>query len=327
MPVTPNAQESLSGGSGVTRVNLVKRILLDRLDDNPWTELAQSALANAATVENLTLLPGVKTRYRKGGWIDYVGDGTFETLLIEEIINDTTLKLRHGHRGSTAAAHSTSAEIRYRGRVNPLTVSNNIDESMEDLWPDVFDIRHVDWTIPDPVDFWYVLPTDAEGVAELYYRSKVSGSNPVRLVGVENLGGPWFMDSGFLTGSNKKAVQAESVPGATATNDSRLHAIYQAKLTLAGLTTFQQTLITYDVASRLMSMAFASESKPERRSGLEGAPDAGNALRFFTAQAEAARKREAKRLAEFLPRKHRRQYRGMRHYSERGGEPIHPVRT
>lgn len=320
MPVLPGATESLSGGAGVTRVALVTRIMRDRFDDNPNTYRAISALDGAGVTDELTVLPDANELFDIGGTIDFVADGTFESCLIEGIINSTTLKLRRAHRGSTIAAHAADAVFRYEGRVDPLAVSNGIDEAIDNLWPDVFDVRHVAWTVPDPTDFWWVLPDDAEGVHELYQRTTGTTTD---LAPIDNWGGPWFLDSGFLGGADTKAVQARNV--ATNAPDDKLHAVYQAKVALTTLTAFQITLLTYEVAASVMASQYASESKPERRSGQEGAPDARGSFQFFAVQAESARKREAKRLAEFLPRKHRRQYRGMRHFSE-VTIPLHPVR-
>lgn len=321
MPVAPGVTESLTGGSGITTVAFVERVLRDRFEDTPYTERAVSALDGAGATDELTVKPGALKRFQVGGWLDFMKDGTFETLLIEEIKNDTTLVLRRAHRGSTIAAHAIDAEFRYMARIDPNTIVNEITESIDRFWPDIFEVRHVPWTVPTPVDLWWTLPADAERVLQLYQQR--TGA----IVDLASIGysGIHEVDSIFI--STKKALKARNGISTTSP-DGKLHGIYVARCDIARLTTQQITLLTYEVAMASLTGEFTGESKPERRSGLEGAPDSGSAMRMWALHAEEIRKREALRLADYLPRKRNITYRGLRHYSDDSlfNAPGHPQR-
>lgn len=320
MPVAPDASETLSGGSGITSSAFVQRVLRDRLDDDPVTERALTALDGAGVTDSLTVRPGALRRFQVGGWIDFVEDGTFETLLIEEVVNDTTLTLRRAHRGSTIASHLQDAVFRYRGRVNPLTVSNAATKKLGEFWPDVFEVRAVSHTVPTLVDLWYNMPADAERVLDVYQRTTGSVTD-VRPM--SSWSGIHRFEVGFS--ATNKAIKVTGV--ASNAPDNKLHTIYIAKAALARLTDEQVALLECEVAMSLMASEFAGESKPERRSGIEGAPDSMQAMRLFSIEAEGIRKREAKRLSEYLPRKEHRSYRGLRHYSDDLYGPYHPVKS
>ncbi len=323
MPIASDVTETLSGGSGISRVAFLKRVLIDRLKDNPVTEKSAGALlvSTAGAQDSMQVNAGAATRFQIGDWMDFVDDASFESILVDAIPDTTHLTVRRAHLGSTNAAHLSGAIFRLRGRIAPHTMSNLIDEAMQKLYPQVYDIRHVSWDASS-TDRWYGLPADVEKITSVYQRY-TSGS-AVDLDQPRAFHGPRLVDSNFYT--TKRALQVPVVR--MNAPDAKLHATYIAKLSLTGLSDPQIDLISYEAAVAAMTGSFASDSKPERRSGLEGAPDSGNAARLYAAAAQDLRNREAKRLAEFLPSPDTPKYKGLRHYYDGAEYPVsgHTVR-
>src|ERR1051326_1672082 len=315
MPVTPDTTESLSGGAGTTKTALVKRILIDRFKDNPATEKITGSLlaSTAGAQDSLTVATGAATRCQVGDWFDAVDDGTFETLLVDAIPDTTHLTVRRARLGSTNAAHSAGVIGRLRGRAAPHSVSNAIDEALEKLYPEIYDIRHGSWDASE-FDRWYKLPADVEKISGLYQRFSSSGST-VDLQQPNSFEGPRLVESSFA--DTKRAIRVPSVR--TNAPDGKLHAVYTSKLSLASLTTPQIDLITYEVATTMLMTALASDTKPERRYMLIALPDDPTSLRTFATQAQEHRNREMKRLAEFLPNNENPKYKGLRHYFDGSG--------
>lgn len=319
MPTLPNADATLSGGSGTTKALLVPKIV-QRLDDDPWTEKHTNAPASGDL--SLTVAAGALNRFQVGGRIDWLEDGTFESALIEAVA-DTALTIKRGFFGSTAASHSANAYFRYQGRVKPHVVSAVIDDQLDALYPEIFDVRSVDWTISASAqpELWYATPAGVEKVMDVY---QLTNNTPLDTYGMNTWGGPVWREAAFLGGGNKKGLQIYGV--STTSNDGKLHAIYAARPTLAALTTEQEAILVYLVGAAMYDTVVSGETKPERRAALGGTSVPTDSVGLWLRTADEMRKRESKRLQEYIPHRDRIRFRGARHFADHGVFPGHTVR-
>lgn len=319
MPTLPNATVDLSGGAGITKALLVAR-LLRRLDDNPWVDVHTNAINT--TDASLTVASDATKKYQIGGYIDWVADGTFETAKITAV-TATTLTIERGHRETTAGVHAAGAKFRYLGRFQPLMLSEVVDDILDSMWPELFDVRHVDWTISTSAtpELWYGLPADAERVLELYQHTN---STPVDNRVPSAWMGPHWQETAFLGGSVPKALQVYGT--AMNSNDNKLHGIYIARLLLTNLTSEQTAILVYMAGAVALQTVIAGETKPERRSSVQGAPTPDVAAQFWMREAAELKRKEQERLMEYLPRRNRVKYRGGRHYTD-ATFAYHPVRS
>jgi hypothetical protein len=210
------------------------------------------------------------------------------------------------------------------GRWQPLNVSEVVDDILDSLWPELYEVRHVTWTISTGVtpELWYVLPTDIEvqRVVEVYQRTL---STPVDVRVPQAWGGPHFMDANFGSGVTR---QIQVYGTAINSPDNALHATYLTRLQLQNLTNEQIAILTYQAAGTLLETGMAGESKPDRRPNLGGIALPNEARGVLLQQAEILKRKEQERLMEFLPRRNRIKFRGARHYAEHGFIGFHPVR-
>jgi hypothetical protein len=303
---------ALSGGSGTTKAALVPKILR-RIGDRPSEDIHTNAPTGSGT--SLTVASNAQQKFQIGGWIDWVDDGTLDQAIITDIPNTTTLTIRRGYRGATAASHSANAVFRYRARVEPQAASEIIDDVIQSLWPEIYLISETSYTPAATPKYWYDLPADCEKVLQVYQQIDVTGSNPVDIVDFKFFDGPDWKDT-TLVSTSGKGLWVPNV--STQSDDSKLHVIYIGKCSLTNLTDAQIQVVLYETCASLMATQFAGESKPERRSGLEGAPDSGNAFKFFKAAAQDMRQREAQRLREFMPRRDKPRFIGSKKHSSEG---------
>lgn len=320
MPTAPNASTDLSGGSGTTKTVLIQRVLR-RLDDEPVTDGSGSSLTNSATSLTVTST----TPYTVGGTIDWVEDGTFETALITAVPNSTTLTIRRGHRGSTAASHAANAVFRYRGLYVPHNLSELVDEAVFALWPELYDVREVNWTISTSAtpELWYGVPADCEKVIALYQQTS-SSSSPLNLMGVATSTDVTFLESGFI-GATEKGIQVRGISQSSA--DGLLHATYLARLALTNLTDAQVSILVYRVGCMALETRIAGESKPDRRVSARSAPDPQDAWRIWQARQDELTKKEVARLREYLPRTLNRNFQQARHFGDSASIPARTTRT
>lgn len=323
MPVTPNASTDLSGDATGTTASAIMQKILRRLDDNPYVDENVGALNNTDDTTTFQVAADATVKYQVSGQIDWVEDGTFETGLITAIPDTTHITVLRGHRGTTKSAHAGGARFRYMGRYQPFAINETINDILLSLWPELFDVVEVNWTIPtsSSPDFWYVLPADAERVVEMY---QYTISTPVDVRTPGAWGGPHWMDPTFLTGSNTKAMQVYGV--AINSNDSKLHAIYLRRLALSNLTPEQQAILVYQAGASHILTAIAGESRPERRAALGAISAPMDAHNTWMQQAEILKRKEQERLMEYVPRRNRPKFRGGRHYTEYGYYGFHPVK-
>lgn len=318
MPSTPDAATSLSGGAGITAVNLVKKVLR-RLDDQPYIDTYRGTGAGSSlTAGDLTLTvpTGAAARYTIGAEIDFVDDGSFERVLVTAVPSTTTITVQRGHRGTTAATHAADAKGAVQARYMSFTINELVSEAMIMLWPDLFEAKHVTWTA-QTTDPFYALPADAEEVESVYQRNP-SGKRLRHL---------WFedvqlLDANFLGSTYTRALELSGA--STSASDGKVHAIYLARLAIASLTDAQIAAVTYWIAGLLLTTIVAGESKPDRRPVLGTIPTPDGSRNEMLGTAGILIRKEQLRLEEFLPRRNRPRFRRAGHYTEYVG-PNHPV--
>lgn len=319
MPATPDAATSLTGGSGIAAVDLVKKILR-RLDDQPYIDTFRGTGAGSSITTGdttFTVPTGATSRYQIGFEIDFVDDGSFERVLVTAVPSATTITVQRGHRGTTPATHATDAKGAVQARYMSYTINELVSESLVMLFPDLFEVKSVTWTAQN-TDPYFALPTDAEEIETVYQRT--TDGTRLRKLWFED--GVQLLDSNFLTGSYTRALELSGV--ALTASDNKVHGIYVARLSLATLTDAQIAALVYWIGGTLMSTVIAGESKPDRRPVLGQIPIPDTARNDFLGQAAILIRKEQERLEEFLPRRNRPRFRGARHYTE-WTQPYHPV--
>jgi len=319
MPSTPDAATSLTGSTGITAANLVKRVLR-RLDDMPYNDTFRgTGSGSSITTGDLTLTvpTGATSRYTIGQEIDFVDDGSFERVLVTAVPSTTTITVQRGHRGTTAATHAADAKGAVQPRYLSYLINELVTEALVMLYPDLFEVKSVTWTATT-TDPYFVMPADAEEIEEVFQRDPTGK----RLRDLWFSDGISLLDSNFLGSSYTKAVEMRGV--STSASDGKVHAIYIARLSLATLTDAQIAAITYWIAGLLLTTTVAGESRPDRRPVLGTIPTPDTARNEMLGTAGILIRKEQQRLEEYLPRRNRPRYRMGRHYTE-WTQPYHPV--
>lgn len=319
MPTAPNASTDLSGGTGITKTNMIQKVLR-RLDDSPYVDTSGGALAAGTTT---TFVVASTTPFAAGGVIDWVKDGTFDSAKIKSITNATTMELDRSWMGSTGAVHAANAEFRYQALYLPHTLSELIDEHLLFLWPDLYDVREVNWTITPGVtpERWYGAPADMEKVLSVYQRN---ASTPSDFSMVASTSDVQFMDSNFI-GATKKGISVQGI--SQSSSNGLLHATYLARLGLTNLTDAQVSILTYLVGAAALETRMAGESRPDRRVSARSAPDPADAWRVWRQRADILIEREETRLRGYLPRTLSKKFQMIHYISDNPSVgPYHPVR-
>lgn len=302
----------LSGGTGITKPNLAKRVVR-RVNDRAYEFVHTNAPTGSGT--SLTGVPSDATKiFTVGGWIQWLYDDTLDEAVITDIPTTTSLTIRRDYFGTTGQAHAANAVVRYLARAPAQTLSEIVDDTIEGMWPDLYTINETNFSVPatNPEN-WYALPADCEEVMHVYQQAEFTAPAVKQIKDIYWNDSLRWLDSTFV--STKKGLYVRGVD--TVTEDSKLHVIYAGRSALTDLNAAQIKVATYEACAELMASQFAGESKPERRSGLEGAPDSDKAFQYFKGLAALARDQEAKRLREYLPRRYQVQYRqGFHHRSD-----------
>lgn len=319
MPSAPDAATSLSGGSGITAVALVQKVLR-RLDDQPYIDTFRGTGAGSSITTGdttFTVPTGATSRYTVGVEIDFVDDGSFERVLVTAVPSTTTITVQRGHRGTTAATHAADAKGAVQARYMSYTINELVSEALVMIWPDLFEIKHVTWTATT-VDPYFAMPADAEEIEEVYQRDPAG----TRLRDIWYQDGIQLLDSNFLGSTYTKALEIRGV--STSASDNKVHAIYLARLSIGSLTDAQIAAIVYWIAGLLLTTVVAGESKPDRRPVLGNIPTPDAARNEMLGTAGILIRKEQQRLQEYLPHRNHPRFRMGRHYTE-VQQPYHPV--
>lgn len=293
---TPTATDPLSEGTS-TAAALVARVLR-RIEDDPITDIETVGVNDTAT--DFTVADS--TLYEVGHTLDFQDDDTYEAVLVTAIPDATSLTVRRGHRGTTAATHAANAVFRQNPRHLSHIINEYVTEAVAALWPDLFTVYSATYTTSS-TDYWYALPAGAEDVLEVYqYDTSGSIDDKVR----PRLDTKASFVATSVAASNK-AIRVQGLD----TNIGDFTVIYTAKPAVTELTTSMADIVVLDAAR----MALESETSfRSRRPTQDFIFDATNKIRSFERQVLLLKEKERKRLEEYIPFRDEVVFVGRHHY-------------
>lgn len=289
---------SLSGGSGITRQDLTRRIYRE-LRDTPYQENV-AGIAAAAT--SITLQSDATKRWHEGDIIDW-DDDSGELSLLRATPNSTTGTVERGIWGTDDATHTGTVTIRKNPTFPTQEIHDAITAAIRALWPDIYEVKEENFAVATPVEHQYDMPVDAERVVGAYQKTTTA---PERHIPRHFRPLTW-VDS--TASASEKTVEVQGV----GTGDlSNLFILYLAQATLATLTVNQIEIVELDVKRRLTNAAAL-------RAATEMEQQAFSRMSFNFNQMLADRiTRERERLRQYLPRRDTRNYVGTPHYFDGG---------
>lgn len=300
-PTAASTTDLLTDGTASQTLSGLVRRVLNRVEDDAYTDTHSDAPSDSAT--SITIASGGADRYSVGATLDWTDDGTFEAAVVTAVA-DTSLTIRRGHRGTTAAAHSANAVFRMEPRFLSHVISDVVTESIQNLWPDIYLVQESTFTLPAaPIDRWYALPAGTQDILDVYQYDTSVDPNLRR--SVNSFSQVMTLDTtNFTTGLGFYINGINDAAG-------DIHVIHTSKVAVSSLTDTQADIVVYDTAATLLEMETSHRKQDQRRSFIF---DAGSKISLLRRQAQRLRMNEKSRLQGFLPRRDQLHFRQRRHY-------------